>query len=84
MLQIQFQDRPGFQAVKTRNYKLQDGSVDGKWLEIDFEKPYEEVFQSGGRWDQLMAFPFDPSPEAGCPRCGFPESSYLDVSRIQW
>ncbi|KAK4500374.1 hypothetical protein PRZ48_008563 [Zasmidium cellare] len=67
ILQVKFKNKPGLEAVKAGMYKLQDGSVAGKWSDVDVEKPYEQVFQSGGRWDMAMTFPRDRQTEGSCP-----------------
>lgn len=84
VLQIKLRDKPGAEAVRAKNFKLQDGSVAGKWSDVDVDKPYDQVFQSGGRWDMAMIFPRDRQTEGGCPKCGRAEDPGADPSKIEW
>ncbi|KAF7196019.1 hypothetical protein HII31_02645 [Pseudocercospora fuligena] len=68
--------QPGECAVVKRNYKLQDGSISGKWLDVAIDQPFETTFRPGARWDQAMVFSLDPELGLRCP--GFATHGHSD------
>ena len=80
VLALRFQNFPGEQKIKRKEFVLQDHATN---REIDRSFPWEASFVPGQRVDMSMLFVNQEAATTSCPKCRTPSSSSPDTES-QW
>lgn len=70
--------------MERHQYVLHKVTESGKWAQIHHNVEFDKAFIPGCSIDMTAMVSCEPYDDTGCPSCGWPEESNMEVSRIKW